>query len=209
MKDQNPPQKELLELVKSGREERNLEYKASKDWKDPTTKAKITKTILGMANIRDGGVIVLGVEEIKDQSRFNFKGMLPEHLGSYNHDNIASHVGEYADPFVEFTVRHVEDDNKTFVVIQIKEFSELPVLCKKSGKENLRKGALYTRRKGGKNETIEVPTSTEMREILDLAVDKNTRKFHERISRSRIPIPIQKPKEPDDSGLFEEQIEDL
>ncbi|MGB2696865.1 MAG: RNA-binding domain-containing protein, partial [Candidatus Zixiibacteriota bacterium] len=84
MKDQNPPQKELLELVKSGREERNLEYKASKDWKDHTTKAKITKTILGMANIRDGGVIVLGVEEIKDQSRFDFNGMLPEHLGAYN-----------------------------------------------------------------------------------------------------------------------------
>ena len=33
-------------------------------WSDKATKEKVTKAALSMANIRDGGVMVFGVEEL-------------------------------------------------------------------------------------------------------------------------------------------------
>ena len=48
----------LVALVVQGREERNLEYKRSLNWDDKDMRAKLTKSVLGMANIRDGGAIV-------------------------------------------------------------------------------------------------------------------------------------------------------
>ena len=52
----------------------------------------------------------------------------------------------------------------------------------KNGKMYLREGAIYTRPRG-KVETSEVRTQFEMREIIEMAADKNLRKFVERMGR--------------------------
>ena len=57
--------------------------------------------------------------------------------------------------------------------------TQLPVVCKKGGPENLKRGALFTRSKS-KYETAQVKSQTEMREILDLAVDKEIRRLRSR-----------------------------
>ena len=51
------------DLIFHGREERNLEYKSDIKWDTAQIKAKLTKTILSMCNIKDGGTIVIGVSE--------------------------------------------------------------------------------------------------------------------------------------------------
>ena len=61
MGEGNPPG-DLGILINWPREERNLEFKCSMSWADASTKAKLTKSVLAMANLRDGGHVVLGVE---------------------------------------------------------------------------------------------------------------------------------------------------
>ncbi|MFC1916643.1 helix-turn-helix domain-containing protein [Chloroflexota bacterium] len=165
----------LLELIYHGREERNLEYKRSINWEEPATKAKIAKSAMAMANLPDGGAIVIGVE--KTGEAYDEVGMEQGHIESFRQDDVMEYINEkYANPYVELTVRPVSKDNKSFTVIQVQEFGQLPVICKNDGLENLKRGALFTRSRV-KHETVQVRRQTEMREILDLAVDKEIRRL--------------------------------
>ena len=135
---------ELDELILHGREERNLEYKAPMSWTSSLTKTKVAKASMAMSNIPDGGAVVLGIEQ--GGEAFLVKGMTAEDADSFSQDDVQEFVNEYADPYVELTVSQVElPDNRRFVVIQVREFGQLPVVCKKNGEQKLRKGALYTR----------------------------------------------------------------
>ena len=161
-------------LIQLG-EGRSLEFKQSTPWKDAEFKAKIVKTILAFSNVIDGGRIVVGVEQ-QDDGGFNPKGMTDEHLATWNYDEIASYASEFADPFVEFSLERVPVESRTFLFIIISEFKELPVICKKDGLAKLRRGAIYTRTHR-KPESAEIPSQTELREILDMAIEKRLRGF--------------------------------
>lgn len=169
--------KELLDYIYHGKEERNLEYKQSMAWGENATKEKITKAVLAMSNLKEGGTIVLGVKENSDGS-FDEIGMDSNDIKGYRPDLIISHVNKYADPFVDISIDKVPDENKKFVVIQVAPFKEIPIICKK-GSNGLKKGKIYTRSRR-MNETSEVNSQTEMREIIDLAVEKNIEKFRHR-----------------------------
>ena len=159
-----------FDLIEHGREERNLEYKETLNWEDSSTKGKIAKSAMAMANIPDGGAIVIAVEE--NSEVFDPVGMKPEDYESFGQDDTQDWVNGYADPFVQLTVQREEAaDGKKFVVIQIQQFKALPVVCTKSGVEGLRSGAVYTRSRR-KYQTVEVSSQTEMRGILDRATDK-------------------------------------
>src|SRR6202044_3763764 len=69
-----------------------------------------------------------------------------------------------------------------FCILRVSEFAELPVVCKKDGIEKLRRGATYIRSRRIP-ETVEVPSQVEMREILDLAVEKRSRAFGRQAER--------------------------
>jgi len=165
---------ELLQLISHGREERNLEFKGRVHWNDINVKSKITKTILAMSNLRDGGIIIAGVEQ--DNENFIPVGLEDEMLNTFKQDDISSYVNEFADPFVEITISHEECENLKYAIIQIKEFSEIPTICKRDGENNLRRGAIYIRPRR-KIESVEVPSQAEMREILDIATEKILKKF--------------------------------
>jgi len=172
---------DLSALIQFPREERNLEFKRSMDWADPATKAKLTKSVLAMANLRDGGHIVLGVERQPDDTYVPV-GMQTEHCDCFVQDQLGSHFSEYADPYIEVTLIKHKTNGKTFCIIRVNEFAEVPVLCRKDGLEKLRRGALYTRSRR-MPETVEVPSQVEMREILDLAIEKRFRTFSRQAER--------------------------
>jgi len=175
---------ESTDIILHGREERNIEYKPSILWNDRKDKKwiEIAKTILGMANLRDGGFIVIGIEQRNND--FVLSGISSDHLVSFNQDSVDDVMRNYADPFVKAYVTNLKYEDKVFVIIQVSEFEEIPVICKDNytlgGKVFLRKGAIYTRSRG-KSETAEVHTQTEMREIIELAVDKSRQYFTERM----------------------------
>jgi hypothetical protein len=167
-------------LISNGREERHVEFKRTMNWSDAGTKSKVVKSSIAMANLRDGGFIVFGIERQADDSYMPV-GMKPEDYDSFKQDEVSMEVNNYADRFVELTVQKVERDNKLFAIIQIREFLDLPILCKRDGAERLRNGAIYVRPRR-KYETAELPSQVDLREILDLAVEKKIRSFYSQLS---------------------------
>lgn len=170
---------ELLSLILNGREERNLEYKGPISWASTETRGKLTKTVLALSNIQDGGAIVVGVEQTGET--FNAVGLAPDDRDSFRQDDVSAFVNEYADPFAQLSVAHVAHEGRSFVVIQVEQFLEIPVVCRKNGPGGLRGGAIYTRPRR-KHETAEVPSQVEMRELLEVAIHKGIRRLQGRLT---------------------------
>ena len=194
---------ELIQLITHAREERNLEYKGNISWDAPQSRASLIKTILAMSNVRDGGAIVIGVGQHGEN--FVLTGLSQKNFDTFKQNDISSLVNEFTDPYVEITVRRIDYEHKNYVVIQVEEFSEIPVICKRDGEKGLRRGAIYTRPRR-KIESAEIPSQVEMREILDMALEKYIRKFKKQFSRSGLEI-----IEPEEHHreLFDEQLEGL
>jgi hypothetical protein len=192
----------LASLINNGREERNLEFKRTMNWSDAATKAKVVKSSIAMANLRDGGTIVFGLERQADDSYIQ-TGMNQADYDSFKQDDVSVEVNNYADPFVELDVLKEGLGGKLFVLLRIREFADLPIICKRDGAERLRSGAVYVRPRR-KCESIELPSQAEMREILDLAAEKRVRSLYSQIDR--IGARLVFPEDPE-SEAFNAQIE--
>jgi len=189
------------ELMSHPTEERYLEFKRSVHWGDAVS-AKITKSILAMANLRDGGWIVLGKEE-KDDRTFMPVGMSQSDFDSFDPDEIKTFVNGYADPYVVFFIYKTEHESKRFILIRVEEFDTVPVICKRDWGDVLHRGQIYVRSRA-KPESVPVPSQSEMREIVDIAIDKGVKLLFQRISRAGIALPV-----PSDIELFDKQLEKL
>ncbi len=75
---------------------------------------------------------------------------------------------------VELTALSIQGND--LVAIEVAEFAEIPVLCGRDYPGIVRQGALYIRSRR-MPESLEVPSQTEMREVLDLATEKRLRSF--------------------------------
>ena len=65
---------ELEDLIRNAIGERkNIEFKGSVSWDEQATRIKLTKSILAMSNIRDGGMIIIGANQ--NGHRFDPMGM--------------------------------------------------------------------------------------------------------------------------------------
>lgn len=182
---------EFVYLVTSAHEQRDVEFKPPGSRRDGYLFAQVTRAALGMANIRGGGTIIIGVAQ--DGSTFRPVGLDALDLATWSYDEIAARFARYADPWIDFELAIMEYDHRQFVVLQVREFNEIPVLCKdeyqtpaqrtvqspRSTPPILRAGACYIRSRR-KPETVELPTQTEMRELLDLAIKKGVKRFVDR-----------------------------
>ena len=76
-----PGETDFQYYIFHGKEERYLEYKRSMIWTgNDTTKVKIAKAMMAMANLRNGGVIVVGMQETA-RGIWEPEVMTPEHAG--------------------------------------------------------------------------------------------------------------------------------
>jgi len=187
-------------------EERYLEFKRSIKW-DGDIRAKITKSIMALANLRDGGFIVIGKEEQQDRS-FKLVGMMQEDFDSFDEDDVKAYVYARTEPPVSFKVLKEEYDNKKFIVIEVKEFDDIPIVCKKDYDDVLHAGNIYVRSKG-KPESIAIPSDTEMRELIEIAVDKGVSKYVQRLQRTGIWAPKEEAPRADDEEEFKKQRADI
>jgi len=194
---------EIKQRLELGYEQSGIEFKPPFSFKDKEMLAKIVRAMLAMANRQDGGTIIIGVEE-KDKHLTLSGGLSEEQLQTLNYDDFSSYVNSYADPNVEFECCTVEIDSNKLLVIDVKEFAEIPVLCKKQFTDILRPGACYVRPKR-KPESIEIPTQTEMRELLNLAKIKSLRKFVTEARTANIELVAENMKSADE--LFKMQLD--
>lgn len=201
-------EEEFAEILAIGREQPTVEFKGPGPKSDKHLFAKVTRAVLGMANRRDGGFVIVGVKE--DQSGLALAGLTAEQLASWSYDNLADGFASYAEPSVEFDREVIKYKRKKFLVIRVEGFTEVPVLCKKGYNKDreviLRDGACYIRPRR-KPETIEVSTYADMRDLIDLATDKSLRRFIARAQAAGIPVTTHKTVS--DEDLFEEQNKDF
>jgi predicted HTH transcriptional regulator len=198
-------QQEFVELLALQTELRNVEFKESLNWNDNPTKIKVIKACLCMCNIRDGGFLIIGVRE--ENNQYFADGMSQADLDSFNYDEVLAQVARCADPYVELIMERFTHENKNFIAFTIKEFEEIPVICRGGGPGGgLAVGSLYTRTRRT-NESAPVSTQTEMREIIELATNKKLRKFTEQAVSAGLFLPQQNAN--DDEVNFDQEIEDL
>lgn len=199
---------ELLSYISlnSHAEARSCEFKTGVKWENEF-RYKIVKSILALSNLSGGGYIVIGVEW--DDSTKNFKpvGMDRMISDTYNHDIILEFTNLRADPFVEIEVKHFEISEKWIVVIQVAEFFETPVICKKSCENILEEGRIYYRTRK-KPESSANLTYVDMREMTDFAITKGLGRLLQRLETAGLDLGSIVTKETDEEQ-FDKESEDF
>jgi len=185
---------EFERLIEGETETQKIDFKESCPW----NKDSFAKDILAFSNVRGGGYLVIGIREIK--GGIERQGISDRHLATYDSEAMLDQLSAYADPRVDIVLDPVDEDKnkKRYLVIIIKEFQDVPVICKKDGKE-IKKGIIYYRNTDRRPESAPVSNSSDMRDIIDLAVVKMMKKYRE----------LGLAPESKDEELFDKELEEL
>ena len=206
-------EQDLESLLDRGHETNGMEFKGPGKRSDAVFLAKVVRAIIGMANRRDGGVVIIGV----DSDTLEPVGLDDDQLNTWDYDDLATSVNTYASPSVTFDLTQMEKNGERLVVIEVHEFSDIPILCRKDyqptnvkgAAQILRNGACYVRSRH-KPETAEIPSEEEMRELLELAIDKGVRRFIAMAQKAGLfGLAAQVPAPPSDEERYKKQIEEL
>ncbi len=159
-----------------------LDFKESQPW--DTLCWRLLKTVMGMANLRDGGLILIGVAEM-DQS-WELTGITADHLRTYDYDEISDQLSKYASPQVELDiVVHIPEDGNQYLAFHIHQFKDSPVVCRKNSpeavktKERLVPGEIYVRPLSGRPRTEKVTDAARLHDLLELAAEHRARRMLE------------------------------
>ncbi|WP_313809356.1 ATP-binding protein [Sphingobium sp.] len=163
-------QSEDIEALLNGAEETDtLEFKAAVAW----DRNLFVKDILAMANVIDGGRIVVGVE---DQT-FQRQGLTPGQLASYRIDEMRDGIAPFADPRAIFRMDAVADlQGRWYVVIEVSSFEDVPVICRRDGAD-VRAGTIYFRGRTRRPESAPVSNSADMRDMVERAAALSARRL--------------------------------
>ena len=132
-------------------------------------RAKLAKHIIGLSNRKDGGYLLIGVEDGTHRPI----GLTPDQVATWDAAKLNVALSPYAAPQPVVQVfRGSLTDGTVLLALHVVPFDEQPLVCTKSveddrGKTILREGALYIR--AASTETKEVSTEAEMRELLSRA----------------------------------------
>ncbi len=179
---------EFGELLQLKHEVLGVEFKPPGLRTDPMLFHKVVRGLMGMANRRDGGRLVIGIRE--EAGSFEMLGVTPEQAESWRYEHVADALAPLADPPVAFDIELHEHQGRQYLLIEVNEFEDVPVICRKDFPRSLkmgerpilRNGAVYVRPRR-KPETSEVATHVDMRELLDLATEKRLRNLMGTVSR--------------------------
>ncbi len=177
---------EELEIILNGSDEtQSLDFKESCPW----DVNKFAKDILAMANVQDGGRIIIGVKEI-GEGAFEREGILAKDKKTYDTDIIMDQLSNFADPYVKAKVSFKKDNNgQEYGILEVEPFKEIPVICKKDSIDT-NKAEIYYRNRDGRVKSARVSNSFDMRDIIDRAIIRST----ERYRKINFPLPNSGPK---------------
>jgi hypothetical protein len=156
-------------------ETKNLDYKRTCHWLNATNddRCEIVKDILAMSNTQDGGQIVFGV----DDRGFESVGMAAPDFESFDPTRLNDFIRRYTDPSFACNVYKFTIDGRRTVVIEVPEFTEVPILCKVDANSAdeprrviLKRGGLYVRTDRPSSELVS--SVEDMRDIIGRASRK-------------------------------------
>ena len=134
--------------------------------------AKLAKQVIGFSNHKDGGYLLIGVED----GTLRPIGLTPEQVASWDAAKVNAALASYAAPRPVVQVfRGSLEDGTVLNALRVVPFEEQPLVCTKSVNDErqkpiLRAAGLYIRTEG--TEIREVLTEGEMRELLGRAYAK-------------------------------------
>jgi len=91
---------EFAEILALGHEASGVEFKGPGKRSERRLFAQVVRAVLGMANRRGGGKVVIGVEDIGGV--LNPAGLSQSDLATWRYDDVADGIAVYADPSVSF-----------------------------------------------------------------------------------------------------------
>jgi hypothetical protein len=181
-------------------ESQGVDFKESASMQ--TLELKLIRTAIGMANLRDGGVVVIGASE--RGGSWDLTGILPEDLATYDVDELNEAINRFASPPIALELVAVPyRGGAIFLAVQVREFAETPIVCRRDGApgSGLKQGQLYVR-PAGVARTSEVRTAEDMHDLLDLAAEKRARRILETARRIGLQAPAPR-------RLFDDELEGL
>ncbi|MFA5158120.1 MAG: ATP-binding protein [Patescibacteria group bacterium] len=164
---------DLEQLLEGQSETQRIEFKRSCPWGVIT----FAKDILALSNVRDGGYIIIGVEDENCQRI----GVTVEDAETYKIDDMKDQMAPFADPHVLFEKVAITDKNGLdFIVIKVDQFREIPTICKRNDQNaGIHEGNLYYRNSNRRAESAVVSNSYDMRDIVEMAAIKMMQKKKE------------------------------
>jgi hypothetical protein len=188
-----------------------VDFKESAAWED--LKWRVIKSLMGMGNLRDGGIIVIGASE--RNSTWELTGIAAAHLATYDVDIIIAQANAYASLHLDIDVVTVKHENgQTFLAMQSREFTDTPIVCKKNAEVKsqgqtrlvLEEGAVYIR-PPGMARTTKVTDAQQMHDLLELAAEKRARRILETAARIGLYPPTV--ADPSAAERFDQELGDL
>jgi len=159
-----------------------LDFKESQSWSELSW--RLLKTMMAMSNLRDGGLIVVGVAE--RSNTWELTGIEPDHLNTFDADDIVDQLSKYASPNVMVDiVIHDDEDAHKYLAFHVHQFHDLPVVCRKNTpddvkqKNRLAPGEIYVRPTVGKPRTEKVTDANQLHDLLELAAMFRARRIIE------------------------------
>jgi Putative DNA-binding domain len=172
----------VRQLLSRQGEDRNLDYKAAMAFATNEVKGKLLKCIMAFANTRDGGHILVGVEQ--KGVRFEPTGLTTQQARSFDLTDIGNFARRHCSTLPRLTTREVTIDDLTVLLVRVAEFSDEPIVCTNdlhdsNQKSILRKGNIYVRTEDAR--CVAIDSSETMRSFLALAVQKHSEGLLEQI----------------------------
>lgn len=82
---------EFAQVMNLAHELTGVEFKGPGPSNEKRLFAQVVKAVLGMANRRDGGRVIIGVED--NESALNPVGLSESHLATWHYDEVADLIG--------------------------------------------------------------------------------------------------------------------
>jgi len=161
------------QLLAQAGEAATVDYKAPMAWPAKATdeRARLVRHIIGFANARDGGYLLIGVDDATKKPI----GLTAGQANSWNITHVVEAVAQFGAPPPRIAIcQDTAPSGELLVAVHIAEFEVQPTVCiqecarKAPGPDAdrliLRKGALYIRT--GAASTREVESEAMMRDLL-------------------------------------------
>ncbi|MGA2496086.1 MAG: ATP-binding protein [Roseiarcus sp.] len=172
---------QLEALLDGGEETDSIEFKGAMAW----DKNSLVKDILAMANVIDGGRIIIGVED----GTFLRQGLTEDQVQTYDLDIMRDQVAPFADPMVQFRCEIVADrDGRRYAILEIASFESTPVICRRNGAD-VQAGTVYFRSRARRPQSARVDNSTDLREIIETAAARSMQRLRRLGFTAEVPNP--------------------